>query len=339
MSYYASMHPPVDPPTPVLTFPVSSSRDEPYTAYPSSSSSQRYDPLRMLAPPPPFPPLDPAYAQYAVKRRRQIFPGILEDGCLTIGHKFVDIYLERVARAPNDRHTHRLEPDNFFGEKRREYQSVADLLGIRQPLSQKQNDCIFTLAALKVFHTPHHPAHFTFWGKEACKKTAEKVQNILNMSPCPISAPFGWLGITENVWLVDGIQAISFPPRPATKKPNGMTLRKRKAREISKDEGDAAAPSLIDHALNGYEQPLLLSHPTWLDAAGGECAATQCCCECYADYDWFEWGCKEQGSKDGTNLRVVIGRWCRVRTALPVSSHCSFTLEHAGIPLVPYWGQ
>lgn len=193
MSYYASMHPPVDPPTPVLTFPVSSSRDEPYTAYPSSSSSQRYDPLRMLAPPPPFPPLDPAYAQYAVKRRRQIFPGILEDGCLTIGHKFVDIYLERVARAPNDRHTHRLEPDNFFGEKRREYQSVADLLGIRQPLSQKQNDCIFTLAALKVFHTPHHPAHFTFWGKEACKKTAEKVQNILStsvsFSPIP-SLPF-----------------------------------------------------------------------------------------------------------------------------------------------------
>ena len=62
------------------------------------------------------------------------------------------------------------------------------------------------------------------------------------MSPCPISAPFGWLGISENVWLVDGIQAVCFPPRPASNKPNGMTLRKRKAREISKDEGDAAVP-------------------------------------------------------------------------------------------------
>ncbi len=60
------------------------------------------------------------------------------------------------------------------------------------------------------------------------------------MNPCPIASPVGWIGVPENMWLVDGMQAQCFPPRPIAKKVNGMTLRKRKARELK--EGDATHP-------------------------------------------------------------------------------------------------
>ncbi|EKM54020.1 uncharacterized protein PHACADRAFT_257601, partial [Phanerochaete carnosa HHB-10118-sp] len=51
-----------------------------------------------------------------------------------------------------------------------------------------------------------------------------------DLSPCPIESPVGWLGIQENLWLVDGLQASLFPTKKEGKKvDNGMLLRKRKA--------------------------------------------------------------------------------------------------------------
>ncbi len=181
MSFNSPSPDPLDLPSHLFTFPLSSSREEPRRA--NSPSESPSSPLNLLVPSLPSPKRNPAYNKYAVPHRREIFPGILEDGTITVRHTFVDRYLSNIPRAPNDRYTQHFEPDNFFGEKRKHNESVADVIGIRESLTNKQTDCIFALAALKVFYHPHHPAHFTFWGKDHCKKTADRVQSVLGMYP------------------------------------------------------------------------------------------------------------------------------------------------------------
>jgi hypothetical protein len=62
-------------------------------------------------------------------------------------------------------------------------------------------------------------------------------------SPCPIETPIGWVGTTENLWLVEGLQASLFPTKKEGKKvDNGMMLRKRKAQAIV-DPSIAAVPA------------------------------------------------------------------------------------------------
>lgn len=67
-----------------------------------------------------------------------------------------------------------------------------------------------------------------------------------DLSPCPIASPVGWLGISENLWLVDGLQASVFPTKKEGKKvDNGMLLRKRKA------QANAAAAAQVQGGATG----------------------------------------------------------------------------------------
>lgn len=114
-----------------------------------------------------------------------------------------------------------------------ETRSVQEVLQLAQGVSitEKDSDCIFALAALKVFYHPVHPAHFTFWGKATGKKTAKRVEKVLYMDPPMIASPVGWMGFWEMLSFIDGYQTQHFPPTAGMKKVGGMSLRKRKAKE------------------------------------------------------------------------------------------------------------
>ncbi|TBU54430.1 hypothetical protein BD310DRAFT_951469 [Dichomitus squalens] len=97
-------------------------------------------------------------------------------------------------------------------------------------LSQAQKEAIFTLAALKVMNHPRHPAHFAFWGKNILERTAQVVDSVVRLRPCPIVSNVGWMGIPENTWALGGLQSLYIPAQVVPqKKAGGMTLRKRKA--------------------------------------------------------------------------------------------------------------
>lgn len=50
------------------------------------------------------------------------------------------------------------------------------------------------------------------------------------MKPCPIAFSYGWLSVSQSLWLVDAAQTTAFPAKKEGKKANnGMMLRKRKA--------------------------------------------------------------------------------------------------------------
>lgn len=124
----------------------------------------------------------------------------------------------------------RRPPIEAWWKKGIKEKTVSEILDVGVKLDEYQSDCVFALAALKVLHHPKHPKHFAFWGRDPAQKTAERVQKVIDLSPCPIESPVGWLGIPENLWLVDGLQASLFPTKKEGKKvDNGMLLRKRKA--------------------------------------------------------------------------------------------------------------
>ncbi|KAI1785906.1 hypothetical protein LXA43DRAFT_975984 [Ganoderma leucocontextum] len=97
-------------------------------------------------------------------------------------------------------------------------------------LTQAQKEAIFVLAALKVMNHPKHPAHFAFWAKNVLERTAQVVDSVLQLRPCPVSSSVGWMGIQENTWALEGLQSLYVPAQVVPqKKAGGMTLRKRKA--------------------------------------------------------------------------------------------------------------
>ncbi|KAI0688786.1 hypothetical protein BC835DRAFT_1441584 [Cytidiella melzeri] len=68
------------------------------------------------------------------------------------------------------------------------------------------------------------------WGKDWAQKTAERVQKVLQLNPCPIAYCSSWMSIEQSFWFVDAEQASAFPLKKEGKKANnGMLLRKRKA--------------------------------------------------------------------------------------------------------------
>lgn len=67
------------------------------------------------------------------------------------------------------------------------------------------------------------------------------------LSPCPIESPVGWIGIPENMWLLDGLQSSLFPTKKEGKKvENGMLLRKRKAQANAAAAALAALPADVE---------------------------------------------------------------------------------------------
>lgn len=64
----------------------------------------------------------------------------------------------------------------------------------------------------------------------------------VELKPCPIVSPVGWLGLPESVWALQGLQSTFIPPPPQPEKPKtgGMTLRKRKATAAAAASNNAA---------------------------------------------------------------------------------------------------
>ncbi|KAI8975836.1 hypothetical protein BD414DRAFT_509774 [Trametes punicea] len=98
-------------------------------------------------------------------------------------------------------------------------------------LSEEQKHAVFALAALRVLNHPTHPAHWALWAKNVLQRTAQVVEEVFQLKPCPIVSHVGWLGLPESMWALQGLQSTFIPPPPPqAEKPKagGMTLRKRK---------------------------------------------------------------------------------------------------------------
>ena len=61
------------------------------------------------------------------------------------------------------------------------------------------------------------------------------------LKPCPIQSSVGWIGKTENLWALRGLQSLYIPPEP-----KGMTLRKRRAPTAT-----TAPVEIAEHATEG----------------------------------------------------------------------------------------
>ena len=187
-------------------FPTSSLRSASHvSSMHASSSTTSFDPLNLLASaalstsintsstststsrPNVRPPVllnltQPEYPS-PITPSREIFPGLLENGRVTANHPLVTSYLRSVRRVANDRDV--TPGDDPFGwkPKVKEDREVYEVLGYEKgSFTQRESDCIFVLAALKVYYNPKHRAHFTFWGKAAVEGTAERVQKTLGES-------------------------------------------------------------------------------------------------------------------------------------------------------------
>ncbi|KAH8093907.1 hypothetical protein BXZ70DRAFT_370523 [Cristinia sonorae] len=211
-------------------FPTSSVRGPSHThASTSSTSSDPFSRLADLASTASSAPrLDPAFHKCTVSPHREARPGVLGDHRITVNHPLVRTYLDRVRSVPNDRDS--TPGDDPFGwkPKTKEDRPVHEVLGFDKPFTPRESDIIFVLAALKVYYTATHRAHFTFWGKAAAEATADRVQKILDLPECPIASPIGWMHKTESIWYLDILQASAFPPSQARRRANGMTLRDRR---------------------------------------------------------------------------------------------------------------
>ncbi|KAL4074199.1 hypothetical protein J3A83DRAFT_2698051 [Scleroderma citrinum] len=207
-----------DIPTPSTSrFPISSIRPEapqncsanppinpPKLVYP------RYDPLYILSrssTPTPQVLSVSSYAHISPPPAPSVAPGVLADGVLTAMLPDVKDFLAEAAIAPP----------------------------ACPPLPTDNR--VLALAALSVFYSPLHPAHWVFWNKEQKKITAAVVQSVLDTIPSPIISPIGWIAIPENLWILSSMQhayASRLTTLPwyaayvSTEPENRMNLRKRK---------------------------------------------------------------------------------------------------------------
>ncbi|KAI0360900.1 hypothetical protein OH77DRAFT_1392919 [Trametes cingulata] len=113
-------------------------------------------------------------------------------------------------------------------------------------LSEEQKKAVFALAALKVLNHPTHPAHWALWAKNVLRRTAQVVEEVFHLKPCPIVSHVGWLGLPESVWALQGLQSTFVPPpppQPEKPKAGGMTLRKRKAAAAAQAHANAPTTS------------------------------------------------------------------------------------------------
>ncbi|KAI0737591.1 hypothetical protein C8Q80DRAFT_1222839 [Daedaleopsis nitida] len=219
---------------------------------------------------------DGSLDKYPLPDWREVCPGVLASGQLTENHPLVDTYLDVLARiSPREPSVHptsatfRALPTHPRGSPREitfwqaehagiaAWNTVANLIAqqfhlfpsptsrlyaVELPkLSPVQQMSIFTLAALKVLNHPTHPAHLALWAKNTMLRTADTVDDVIHMKPCPIESRVGWIGKAENLWALRGLQSMYIPPEP-----KGMTLRKRRnapvtlnAAELAEDHGEA----------------------------------------------------------------------------------------------------
>ncbi|KAI0326595.1 hypothetical protein GY45DRAFT_1310281 [Cubamyces sp. BRFM 1775] len=113
-------------------------------------------------------------------------------------------------------------------------------------LSEEQKRAVFALAALKVLNHPTHPAHWALWAKNVLRRTAQVVEEVFQLKPCPIVSHVGWLGLPEGIWALEGLQSTFIPlppPQPEKPKAGGMTLRKRKVPSATTSTSSTAASS------------------------------------------------------------------------------------------------
>ncbi|KAI0915689.1 hypothetical protein AcV5_003542 [Taiwanofungus camphoratus] len=241
-SFIRQPHTPHSPPGPTSRFATSSVRDEPYTPPPpcptiAPRSESLKTPPVVLAPPQPS-----SSAAYSVKRIRELVPGVLEDGRVTVNHPMIDNYLLALARAYQGNHAQLgTGPSPMLTDKKGKaglsrVQNVRALLGMSMELNALQSECIVALAALKVYGNPRHLAHFALWDKKVRNRTAQVVHNIVYHDPPVIHSPIAWIGTKECLWVLDHLQALTYPPGPREKQQDGRTLRKRKASVLQEQE-------------------------------------------------------------------------------------------------------
>ncbi|KAH9894880.1 hypothetical protein C8Q73DRAFT_745301 [Cubamyces lactineus] len=111
-------------------------------------------------------------------------------------------------------------------------------------LPEEQKRAVFALAALKVLNHPTHPAHWALWAKNVLRRTAQVVEEVFQLKPCPIVSHVGWLGLPEGIWALEGLQSTFIPPpppQPEKPKAGGMTLRKRKGPATTTSSSTAAS--------------------------------------------------------------------------------------------------
>lgn len=174
--------------SPRLTYATSSVRDEPFTA---STSATRYDPLGRLAPSTPY-KFPKKFQHLLVSPSLPLVPGLTNISTLTAEHPLVTSFLSRVPSVPPT--FGRISGEVWWTKSLHSWtvNGVLDLTdheGNEILLSRLQEECIFVLAAMKVFYYPKHPKHFTMWGKDWAVQTAERVHKLLCEHTVLLSGP------------------------------------------------------------------------------------------------------------------------------------------------------
>ncbi|KAI0812691.1 hypothetical protein BC629DRAFT_955787 [Irpex lacteus] len=218
-----------DASTSCVTYATSSTRDEPFVP---STGTTRYDPLGRLAPSTSY-KFPKEFEHYQAPQSRPLVPGLTTRHTLTMEHPLVTRFLARVPSIPPA--LGRISGEDWWTKALHSWtvNGVLDLTdadGNEVLLSEFQEECIFVLAALKVFYYPRHPKHFAMWGKDWAARTAERIHALLLMKPCPIAYSYNWMSVEICLWMIEEHQSYTFGENKEGKKAaNGMLLRKRKS--------------------------------------------------------------------------------------------------------------
>ena len=162
-------------------FPTSSIRDEPYTPVtPPIASTSRCNPIsHHLACAATAPS-----SEYTYVRPVEIQQGVMSDGTITERHPMVVHYLAQLSQ-PQHAATICLTVANGKGKQKMSEavrRSVCAAAGTTA-LSEFQCLMVYALAALAVFQTPTHPAHFAFWHQDTMEATGDIVTKVVCTYP------------------------------------------------------------------------------------------------------------------------------------------------------------
>lgn len=125
-------------------------------------------------------------AKHLIEAHREVAPGMLEDGTLTVNHPYVDRYVAHLAIAHHAAtgqsvagpSTPRRPTDMAGVVALGRVEDVSAVLQLREELNELQSACVLALAALRVYADHNHPSHFALWGSRVQARTAAVVERI-----------------------------------------------------------------------------------------------------------------------------------------------------------------
>lgn len=156
------------------------------------------------------------------KNRWEVQPGVLSDGTMTIRHPWVSQYLDALGRE----YQKIVKPMFYWAQQSRAIQKlgtiegVNKLLNINEELDETRSSCVLALAALKVFGSINHAAHFALWGRPTDMRSAKVVYEVLYHQPQLIESPFYWMGNQEMLRLLHRHHSFAFPVENAANPKN-----------------------------------------------------------------------------------------------------------------------